>query len=88
MPSAIVEEAAVISRPSRNDSARAGLPAAWTPITRRFGRSAFAATAMPEISPPPPTGTTIASSSGPSASSSSATVPCPAITSGSSKAWT
>ena len=48
------------------------------------GRSAFAAVAQPAISPPPLTGTRSRSSSGASSSSSSATVPWPAMTSGSS----
>ena len=48
------------------------------------GLIAFAAVAIPEISPPPPIGTTSMSRSGASASSSSAIVPCPAIMAGSS----
>ena len=61
------------------------------PARRR--RSAPAAAALdrgrdPEISPPPPTGTTTTSASGTSSTSSSPTVPCPAITSGSSNGWT
>ena len=48
------------------------------------GLSALAAMAMPEISPPPPIGTTSVSISGAVPSISSASVPCPAITSGSS----
>ncbi len=59
-----------------------------TPITLMDGRSAFAATATPDTSPPPPIGTTIASVSGSCASTSSAIVPWPAMTSGSSNGCT
>ena len=49
---------------------------------------AVATVAIPEIRPPPPIGTISVSMSGASSSISSATVPCPAMMSGSSKGWT
>ena len=68
---------------------RLGIPATivmpiGTPMTLIDGFTAFAATAMPEIKPPPPIGTTSVSRSGTASSISSPTVPCPAMTSGSS----
>ena len=51
------------------------------------GRSALAATAMPEIRPPPPTPVMIVRTSGHCSTISSATVPWPAITSGWSNGW-
>ena len=63
-------------------------PLAWTPNTRRSGLSALAATAIPAIRPPPPMGTTSVSTSGAASSTSRATVPWPAITSGSSNGCT
>jgi hypothetical protein len=51
------------------------------------GFTALIASAIPEASPPPPIGMTTVSRSGTCSSSSSPIVPCPAITSSSSKAW-
>jgi len=73
--------------PLRTASANALAPAAWTPTSRTRARASSIARAVPASSPPPPTGTTIASRSGRSSSISRATVPWPAITAGSSKAW-
>jgi hypothetical protein len=61
-----------------------GYSMASTPITCRSGFRLLAAIAIPEMSPPPPIGTTRVSISGAVPSISSATVPCPAMTSGSS----
>ncbi|CFT94587.1 Uncharacterised protein [Bordetella pertussis] len=55
-----------------------------TPMISMSGLMALAAVAMPAIRPPPPMPTTMASRSGRACSISSATVPCPAITAGSS----
>ena len=55
--------------------------------TRMPGRSAFAAIAVPDISPPPPQGATTASRSGSASKSSSVAVACPAITCASSNGW-
>ncbi len=65
-----------------------GYMAGSTPTMSMLGFTALAAVAMPEISPPPPMGIGSTSISGASSSISSATVPWPAITSGSSKGWT
>ena len=51
------------------------------------GFNIFAAQAIPEINPPPPIGTRIISVSGSSSKISKAIVPCPCITSSSSKGW-
>ena len=63
----------------------AGAPLAPTPITCIFGFISLIAHAIPEISPPPPTGMITASKSLQLSNISRATVPCPAITSSSSK---
>ena len=60
-------------------------PAAWTPITRHCGFSDFTANATPLMRPPPPTGTIQVSISGRALRISRPIVPCPAITSSSSK---
>ena len=65
-----------------------GAPLACTPYIFTFGFKCLIAKATPEISPPPPIGTITASSSGSCSSNSSPIVPCPAITSSSSKGWT
>ena len=59
-----------------------------TPTMRMSGRKARATVAMPDSKPPPPTATTRVSMSGCACNISSATVPCPAMTSASSKGWT
>jgi hypothetical protein len=66
----------------------AGKRADWTPITHSPGFMARVTVAMPETSPPPPTATTSVSRSGWARSISRPMVPCPAITSGSSKGCT
>ena len=83
MPSATVVPPDARSRPVVAASID-GHRSLCTPTTTTSGRRALAATAIPATSPPPPTGTTSASRSGWSASSSRATVPCPAMTAGSS----
>ena len=89
MPSARVSERSRwTGRPSSSDAAAPGEADASTPITRAFGRRAFTTVATPEIIPPPPMGTTSVATSGTCSRISSAMVPCPAITAGSSKAWT
>jgi hypothetical protein len=81
-PSAIVFGAVCgTSVPPAFERAASSAPSGSAPKIARPGRSAVAAIAQPEISPPPPTGATSASRSGTSSSSSSAAVPCPAITS-------
>mmetsp|Transcript_7739 Transcript_7739/g.27204 ORF Transcript_7739/g.27204 Transcript_7739/m.27204 type:complete len:380 (+) Transcript_7739:493-1632(+) len=63
-------------------------PAGSTPITLTSGRTLLTNAATPAASPPPPMGTNTASSLPAHCRSISiATVPCPAITAGSSKGW-
>ena len=62
----------------------AGESSGSTPTTRL----PWAATAIPEMSPPPPTGTISVVVSGRSSTTSSPTVPWPAIVSGWSNGWT
>ena len=60
-----------------------------TAVTDVLGERSASQTRLPASSPPPPTGTTMRSGSRPSCSTVSlATVPCPAIVRGSSKAGT
>src|SRR5579875_2857290 len=88
-PSAIVRGTSIRMRRPASSERRVSSPASGsTPTTRIPGRSAFAAVEQPAISPPPPIGTTSRSRSGTSRRSSSATVPWPAITSGSSYGFT
>ena len=89
MPSARVSERSRwTGRPASSDATAPGEAAASTPITRAPGQRSFTTVATPEIIPPPPMGTTSLVTSGTCSSISSAMVPCPAITAGSSKAWT
>ena len=75
----------VTRRPRFSASYMQGASSGSTPITLIPGRRDFTTAAMPAINPPPPTGTKIASiSSSCCCRISSPTVPCPAITSGSS----
>ncbi len=73
---------------SSRDLAIQQAPSGSTPIILIPGFSILAAIAMPLINPPPPMGTSILSTLSSSLSTSSATVPCPSITSISSKGWT
>ena len=78
IPSAIVS-------PWGSSPASGAHAAACTPIRRSSGRSSRRAIAIPAASPPPPTGiTTVPAPSGSCSASSSPSVPCPAITRGSS----
>ena len=81
--------ASVTRRPASSERAMASESSVWTPMTRISGRSALTYAATPAISPPPPTATKIASM-GPGCwrRISMPTVPCPAITAGSSKGCT
>ena len=74
----------VTRSPRRIDSYASAAPSGSAAKTGKPGRSACAAIALPPIRPPPLTGAISASSGPPCANSSSATVPCPAITAGSS----
>ena len=60
-------------------------PSGSTPIILMLGFFNLAAAAIPETIPPPPTGTSNTSASGNSSKTSNAIVPCPSITSSSSK---
>jgi hypothetical protein len=65
MPSAIVDDSgSFIGAPAASDGGYEAAPAACTPMIRTSGRSALAATATPEISPPPPTAVMIVPTSG------------------------
>ena len=87
IPSAMVAIVGrVDSSPASREVRQLDAPAACTPMIVILGRSARAAIAIPAMRPPPPMGTTIASASGKSLNISKPSVPCPAITSGSSKA--
>ena len=82
IPSAIVG-------PVGASPAKGAQAAAWTPTSESSGRSARNAIATPEARPPPPTGiTTVPGPAGSCSASSRPSVPCPAITRGSSNAWT
>ena len=67
-------------------AARRSLPRRRTACMR--ASNARIPDAIPQLSPPPPQGITTVSTSGRSSTISSAIVPLPAITPGSSKAWT
>ena len=76
MPSAIVRyDWSRTGCPAFSEGGYAAAPAACTPTTRMSGRNAFAATAIPEISPPPPIPVMIVFTSGSASTISSPTVP-------------
>ena len=80
MPSASVR-----TGPSATESPQYGAHTlAWTPTIRTWGSTDLTAIAMPDASPPPPSGTMICDSCSTSSSSSRPSVPCPAMTAGSS----
>ncbi len=72
--------------PARMERYMQSLSAGSTPTTLTSGRTALTYSQTPAARPPPPIGTKMASSRRPASASriSLATVPCPAITSGSS----
>ena len=74
--------------PSATAAFALAAPSGSTPMIFTCGFFSFAAAATPEINPPPPTGTKIISAFGNSSRISKAIVPCPSITSSSSKGWT
>ena len=89
IPSAMVSaELTGTGFPAASDPTTGAHPATCTPITSIAGRADLSAIATPLTSPPPPTGTITRARSGTCSSSSSPSVPCPAITSGSSNGWT
>ena len=73
------------TRPSSQETTQGFEVSVWTPQISTSGFSAFAAMAMPFISPPPPAGTSSSSISGSSVNISKPAVPCPATTATSSK---
>ena len=64
-----------------------GAPDDSTPMIRTEGLTDLAAIETPEMRPPPPMGTIRSSVSGNWSMISRPRVPCPAISSGSSKGW-
>ena len=87
-PSAIVRGTGIeVRSPAASERLTSSPASGSTPMILSPGANALAAVAQPEIRPPPDTGTTSASRGPASSSSSSPTVPCPAITRGSSNGW-
>lgn len=82
-------ESSVTGFPARRLSVMPAASSASTPITIVDGRTRFTYAAMPASMPPPPQQTKMASSALPVVclQISIPIVPCPAITSGSSKGW-
>ena len=89
IPSAMVSmRSRVTTRPAARDADIDAAPSASTPTSLTSGRSALRAAPTPLMSPPPPMATATVPASAACSASSRPSVPCPAMTSGSSNGET